>query len=172
MIFFMKNPDLDLIEHKKLTDNSLDNLPIQTSWGKVKHLITNKLFMLASFSVCVAFFVVVGIQFWGTSYMIITMDLDPHNAMITYAFITITAPILGLIFSGFVLDSLGGYKGSNRITALKLMLFFSLLCLIISVPTSYIYNVFLFAPLLWMEIFLGACTIPAGVGIVVDSVST
>ena len=160
-----------MFEHKKLNDASADIPPQDlTAWAQVKLLLTNKIFMFACFTVCTAFFVVIGIQFWGTSYMIITMDTSPHNAMIIYSFITITSPILGVITSGFLLDHFGGYKGKNKAIALKMMLVFSVLCVVIAIPTSFIFNVFMFGPLLWLEIFCGACNIPAGIGIVVDSV--
>jgi len=158
-----------MFEHKKLNDSS-PALPIQNAWQQIKQLISNKLFLFACFCVCTAFFVVIGIQFWGTSYMIITMDTSPHNAMILYSFITITAPILGVITSGFLLDHLGGYKGNNKNIALKMMLACSIICLLIAIPTCFVFNIFLFGPLLWLEIFFGACNIPAGIGIVVDSV--
>lgn len=169
ILYFINNSDLDMFEHK----TNIESVPIHpklTAWAQVKQLICNNIFMCASFLVCISFFVVVGIQFWGTSYMIITMDTSPHNAMIIYAFITITAPILGVVASGFVVDYLGGYKGANRLVALKMIFAFSVLCVLISVPLSFIYNVFLFAPLLWLQIFFGGCNIPAGIGIVVDSV--
>lgn len=169
----MKNSDLDMFEHQRLSEElPAEEVPLArpTSLAQMKQLLTNKIFMLASFTVCVAFFVVVGIQFWGTSYMILTMDVSPHNAMITYAFITITAPILGVVFSGFIMDCLGGYKGNNRNIALKVMLACTVVSMIIAIPTSFVYNIFLFAPLLWLEIFCGACNVPPGIGIVVDSV--
>ena len=172
ILFFVKNSDLDMFEHKRLNESSPAALPPQdlTAWTQVKLLLTNKVFMFACFTVCTAFFVVIGIQFWGTSYMIITMNTSPHNAMIIYSFITITAPILGVITSGFLLDHFGGYRGTNKGVALKMMLVNSILCVLIAIPTSFVFNIFLFGPLLWLEIFCGACNIPAGIGIVVDSV--
>lgn len=126
--------------------------------------------MLSSFCVCIAFFVVIGIQFWGTSYMITTMNASPHNAMITYSFVTITSPILGLITSGYILDHLGGYKGNNKFVTLKMQLTFSIICVGLAVPLSMVYDLFWFGPLLWLQIFFGACNVPAGIGMVIDSV--
>ena len=175
ILFFANNSDIDILEHQKVNENTpLRKGPPsnQSAWSLIRQLLSNKLFMLASFCVCVCFFVVVGIQFWGTSYMIITMNASPDNAMIIYSFITITAPILGVITSGFILDHLGGYKGNNKMVALKMMFVVSTICLLISVPISFVYNIVLFGPLLWLQIFFGACNIPAGIGIVVDSVDS
>ena len=157
-----------MFEHKNRGE--ICEIPLPTAWTQISLLLRNPIFMCASFCVCTAFFVVVGIQFWGTSYMIITMGASPNNAMITYSFVTITAPILGVITSGFLLDHLGGYRGENRGVAIKMMFGVSLVCAALSVPISFVYNLFMFGPLLWLEIFFGACNIPAGIGIVVDSV--
>ncbi len=130
----------------------------------------NEVFLLSSFSVCIAFFVVYGIQFWGTAYMIKTMNITPYSAMITYFLVTITAPVGGVLFGGYLLDQMGGYKGENKMVALKMCLFFSICCVLIAVPAGFIYNIYCFAPLLWLEIFFGASVIPPGTGLVVDSV--
>ena len=126
---------------------------------------------MASFCVCTAFFVVVGIQFWGTSYMILTIGVSSNDAMVAYSFITITAPILGLIVSGFLLDYMGGYKGANKVKAMKLMFAFTMLSFIVTIPTCLVSTFGIFVPLLWLEIFFGACNIPARIGIVMDSVN-
>jgi len=168
IVYFLRNSDLDMFEHKQ--NGKISDIPLPKTWNQIGLLLRNPIFMCASFCVCTAFFIVVGIQFWGTSYMIITMEASPNNAMITYSFVTITAPLLGVITSGFLLDHLGGYRGNNKLVAMKMMMVFCLLCAAISIPISFVYNLFMFGPLLWLEIFFGACNIPAGIGIVVDSV--
>jgi hypothetical protein len=133
-------------------------------------LLSNKIFILSSLSVCVAYFVVIGVQFWGTSYMIATMKALPFDAMVMYSFITVTAPLSGLISSGYFMDRLGGYKKENRVVVVQTILISSAICICIAVPLGFIYNLFLFGALLWLEIFFGACNIPPGIGLVVDSV--
>ena len=141
-----------------------------TLYEQTKKLLTNEVFLLSSFSVCVAFFVVYGIQFWGTYYMIQTMGITIYEGMIMYFVVTITAPVMGVLFGGFLLDNMGGYKGENRMVALKMCMLFTFCCVCIAIPAGFVYNIWIFGPLLWLEIFFGACVIPPGTGLVVDSV--
>jgi len=90
--------------------------------------------------------------------------------MIAYFVITITAPVMGVLFGGSLLDHMGGYKGENKMIALKMCLLFSGCCVIIAVPAGFVYSIWIFGPLLWLEIFFGASVIPPGTGLVVDSV--
>lgn len=102
--------------------------------------------------------------------MIQTMNITPYEAMITYFLVTITAPVFGVLFGGYILDQMGGYKGDNKLVAVKMCLLFSTCCVLIAVPAGFVYNIYIFGPLLWLEIFFGASVIPPGTGLVVDSV--
>jgi len=176
LVYFQSftNLDIDIIEYKlciQNVENPAELVEEEPSlWQQTKKLITNEVFLLSSFSVCVAFFVVYGIQFWGTYYMIQTMDITIYEAMIAYFVITITAPVMGVLFGGSLLDHMGGYKGENKMIALKMCLLFSGCCVIIAVPAGFVYSIWIFGPLLWLEIFFGASVIPPGTGLVVDSV--
>ena len=169
-----KNVDIDIIEYKMCIQNAENPNQIveeeESLWQQTKKLCSNEVFLLSSFAVCVAFFVVYGIQFWGTAYMIQTMDISVYEAMIAYFLITITAPVMGVVFGGRLLDHMGGYKGENKLVALKMTLLFSGCCVAIAVPAGFVYNIYIFGPLLWLEIFFGASVIPPGTGLVVDSV--
>ena len=187
--FFVKNEDLDIfcskqleitsqteIKEAKNSDVPVDNSP--DSPGKklqtISHfrvLITNYMYVLGVCTNCVAFFVVFGLQFWGTLYIINILDSDPTTAMIAYSCITITAPFLGVFLGGFISDRCGGYKGKQVSTALKLCLGFSLLASVIGVLNGmFVFTLKLWAPLLWLQIFFGACMIPPGSGVIVNSV--
>lgn len=175
LIYFQsfKNVELDIIEFKlqmQSVEGGEDLANGESLWAQTKKVLSNEFFLLSSFSVCVAFFVVYGIQFWGTYYMIQTMDITGYGAMIAYFIITITAPVMGVLFGGHLLDQMGGYKGENKLCALKMCLLFSTCCVIIAIPAGFVYQVYIFAPLLWLEIFFGASVIPPGTGLVVDSV--
>lgn len=170
-----KNVEIDIIEYKlQMQSNEANedflNNEENSLWSQTKKVLSNEVFLLSSFAICVAFFVVYGIQFWGTYYMIQTMEITGYEAMIYYFIITITAPILGVLFGGHLLDQMGGYKGDNKVCALKMCLLFTTLCVIIAIPAGFVYHVYIFAPLLWLQIFFGACVIPPGTGLVVDSV--
>jgi MFS-type transporter involved in bile tolerance (Atg22 family) len=52
---------------------------------------------------------VAGIQYWMTLYMIDGLKVDQYTVSVAYSIISITAPILGVIFGGFLAERLGGY---------------------------------------------------------------
>lgn len=182
LIPLIDDNDFDVLKAKAETTESATEIdseaPIEIKLSSFsdlikdfKVIIKNYLFMFQTMSVCVAFFVVFSIQFWGTVYINEVLEESPTNSMIIYAFLTITAPILGVFFGGFVSDKLGGYKGKNVFNTLKLCLAFSIVCVFVAIPSGFVFKAYFWAPLLWVQVFFGACNIPPSTGVVVNSVS-
>ena len=138
--------------------------------GSFRALFRNFTYILAVCTNCVAFFVVFGLQFWGTLYIIDILNEDSRTAMWTYAFITLTAPFFGVFLGGWISDRCGGYKGKRVVTALKLCMWFSLTATIIGLMLGFVFTLQAWAPMVWLQIFFGACLIPPGAGVVVNSV--
>ena len=64
---------------------------------------------------------VTGVQFWGTSYMLV--GLSAPTALVNTMFVCCagTAPTMGVFFGGWIVDYIGGYIGSSqRVSVLKL----------------------------------------------------
>ena len=114
---------------------------------------------------------VYGIQFWSTTYIIEIFQIDGTNAMVIYGCLSITSPVAGVFFGGYLNDKIGGYKGDNLINSLKLCMAFSIVSVFVGIPSCFVYEVYFWAPLIWAQIFFGACNIPGATGIVVNSVS-
>ena len=55
-------------------------------------------------SLCCLYFVVTGIQFWMTAYLIKVLDEDPTLVTIVYSLCSITAPIPGAAMGGYLAD--------------------------------------------------------------------
>lgn len=121
-------------------------------------------------SVCVAYFVVISIQFWATLYLIEILGEPPTRAMIMYGFLTITSPILGVFFGGFLSDKFGGFRKENVLNTLQLSLAFSIVCVFVAIPSGFVYKPYFWVPLVWVQVFFGACNMPASTGLVVNSV--
>lgn len=99
--------------------------------------------------------------------------------------VTITSPPMGVIFGGYVIDKLvilykknlifinflqkGGYRGVNRVSAMKCMFLFALISSILMFPSSVASLPIEFAYLMWFLLFFGACIVP-GSGITVDCI--
>jgi hypothetical protein len=54
--------------------------------------------------------VITGIQYWFSDYLITYLYIDKSTVYISFAIISITGPVLGVIVGGNVCASLGGYN--------------------------------------------------------------
>lgn len=171
VFIFLNNSDLSIKSTpKSVILEEIHEINNEDAKNDFSAVFSNFLYILAVCSNCVAFFVVFGLQFWGTIYMIDILEQDSGTAMATYVAITLTAPFFGVIFGGFLSDKFGGYKGKRALTALKLCLVFSLFATLIALAAGFVFTLVSWATLVWLQIFFGACLIPPGSGIVVNSV--
>ena len=67
-------------------------------------MIGNPIFLFTTMSLCCLYFVVTGIQFWMTAYLIKVLDEDPTLVTIVYSLCSITAPIPGAAMGGYLAD--------------------------------------------------------------------
>ena len=58
------------------------------------------------------YFVLVTIQYWATAWMIVGRGYPENDTMGWYIFVSLTGPVMGAIFGGWLIDKLGGYVGS------------------------------------------------------------
>ena len=123
---------------------------------------------------CVLFFVVSGLQFWISDYLVKVIGMSHTKVYKLYLFISLSAPISGLLFGGLVLDYFGGYQSKN---APKLILLLSFLSALVSIPISFLDNENLICLLFWALFFFGGINLikrgsllPGVTGIMLSSV--
>ncbi len=119
------------------------------------------MFIILVFAGTVLFFITTVVQFWISDYL--RKVLKVPNNLIFAAFVTtcVTAPTLGIIIGGWVVQKCGCYEGKHSITFV-----FGFACV------SSVFSVFItemdtlegFAPCLWMYFFFGAGLVPNLVG--------
>jgi hypothetical protein len=67
------------------------------------------------------YFVVSGVQFWGTSFLIVSLGAPVGIVQALFITCAATAPTLGVTFGGWIVDRHGGYKGvKQRFIALRI----------------------------------------------------
>ena len=81
-------------------------------------LLTNWVFLFVTFSLCSVFFVVTGIQFWSSAYMIKILHADKTVVMLVFTGCCLTGPIVGVTVGSYLSDANGGYKGKNLLKAI------------------------------------------------------
>ena len=73
-------------------------------------VLKNKVFLLLCVSITGLYYIVTGIQYWVTDYMISVLKEDKEVVFTTYGIVSITGPVLGVIVGGNITTSFGGFK--------------------------------------------------------------
>jgi hypothetical protein len=116
--------------------------------------------------VCCLFFIVTGIQFWISDYLQIVLKVEHHKVFIIFAFVCITAPVLGVICGGYYLKHIGGYQSKNALDAcVKISVFAALSGALLPIVDNYI----IFVTMMWLLLFFGASIVPGLIGIMISS---
>jgi MFS family permease len=140
---------------------------------QIKILSRCRVWMCVTVALAALFFVVTGIQYWITDYMVKVLNCDPHFVIIGFAITSLTGPVLGVFFGGWVIDKTGGYKdssGKSIVNALKICSIFGGLALVFSFPAAFAtdgWTVFITG---WFVLFWGGCIVPPAMGITVSTV--
>lgn len=113
------------------------------------------------------YFVVTGIQYWGTIYMTKSLHASVFRANIMFVLISGTGPIAGVYAGGRGIDHIGGYKHSTeqRCRALKMCMILGSFATSLALTLTFVSNFFLSGVLLWLVMFFGGATLPACTGI-------
>ena len=154
------DPRVDTVE--------LDNLGRYLLQAKI--VLKNKLYVTLTLGMSSIYFIVTGIQFWITKYLIEILNADQLVVNITFSLISITAPLSGVLFGGTVSDRYGGYKGRNESKALLMCVGFAIVAFIFSFPMGFLFQIFYLSVLLWTFLFFGASIIPIATGIMISTV--
>ena len=137
---------------------------------QAKTILKNKLYILITLAITSIYFIVTGIQFWITKYLIEILEVALIVVNIIFSIISITAPLSGVLFGGTISDKYGGYKGKNETKALQMCSAFGLLTLFFGIPLGFMFRIIYLSVLLWAFLFFGAAIIPIATGIMISCV--
>lgn len=133
-------------------------------------VIRNVQYTLPLLSLCTLYFVVTGLQMWATSYLRgPPVHADLNVIIAAFGFCSATAPVLGVVFGGWVVDRLGGYKGRKHVVAGAATGFGVIACAA-SIASLAVDNIGVFAFFIWVVLFFGGAIVPCGVGLCIGSV--
>jgi MFS family permease len=155
-----KDPRIDAVETSNLKQYC----------NQVYIVMSNPLYMTTTMALCSIYFIVTGIQFWMTNYLIDILGNDPILVIAIFSIVSITAPLGGVIVGGTFADAYGGYRGKNTLKALKLCSAFGVIAFIFAFPIGFLYSMIYITVLLWTFLFFGAAIVPVSTGIMVSSV--
>lgn len=88
-------------------------------------LLNNKVYTYLVLAMAALYFTVTGVQFWGTSYLLLALGAPRPLVNSLFIACAASAPTSGVFFGGWAIDRCGGYKGATqRVVALELCLIF------------------------------------------------
>jgi MFS family permease len=150
--------------------DSIETSNLGRYFFQAKTVLTTPLYASITLGMCGIYFIVTGIQFWMTKYLIEILDLEPLLVNIIFSGISITAPLSGVLVGGTISDKYGGYKGKNVIKAIKMCIAFGLVSFVFAFPMGFLFQFIYLSVLLWTFLFFGAAIIPIGTGIMISAV--
>lgn len=145
----------------------MDEIDQTTLWDKVKLIMSNKPWVLICAGITLLYYIVTGIQYWISDYMITTLKVNDSTVFISYATISVTGPVIGIVFGGNITTYLGGYTSK---LVLKTALWVAISCALVALPIPFINNFIVFCVLLWFLLFFGGSVLPCLTGIMLNTV--
>jgi len=133
----------------------------------LQSIFGNNLFMTTMLAIGTIYFVVTGIQFWISDYLITVLKAPEEKVFMIFAFVSITAPTLGVIFGGKLSHRLGGYTGRH---ALLFCVIWAALGSIIAIPIPFLNSLLSVTVFLWLEFFIGGVILPTLTGFMISSI--
>jgi len=139
----------------------------------VKKLLRNPTYMFTCFALAALFFVVTGIQFWVTSYLVDVLGAPKDRVVASFAIVSITAPILGVAIGAAFVDKLGGYEGPTGIArTLKICAVFATIASMAALSTCFVppsESAFVsVVSLISVTLFFGGGVIPSATGVLLE----
>ena len=120
-------------------------------------LIKNKSYISTMFGISCSLFVITGMQFWVSDYMQEVIHLESSDTYIIYAIVSISAPTLGVLTGGFLIQYLGGYTDEKALNACCKLTFIGFLCASILPVFN---NPIIFVIFMWLMLFFESSVTP------------
>ena len=169
----INNPSMVFSFNSRRHDPRIDSIEISNLgryFWQTKRILSNPLYITITLGMTSLYFIVTGIQFWITKYLVEILNTDPLIVNIIFSLISITAPLFGVLFGGTITDKYGGYKGRNESKALQMCVAFGLVSFVFAFPMGFLFQIIYLSILLWTFLFFGATMIPIGTGVMISSV--
>jgi MFS family permease len=138
-------------------------------------LIKSPLYMLLTLALCGLYFTVTGIQYWITDYLEQVIGAPKDKVLTAFAITSCTAPAMGVVFGGWLVDRMGGYKdesGEAVCTALKVCSWFGVGALAAAIPAALLQNFSWVVGSIWVVLFCGGALLPSATGVCMNAVDT
>jgi len=165
------SPRMSMLEASILEEEFIEVYEQGAFSDGVYELLHIPVFCLIVFGLTTVYFVVTGVQYWSTIFMIKSLHVSKYLVNALFVVVSGTGPILGVFFGGWLIDRYGGYIGvEQRAKALGICMILGLIAFAISAVTTFFDDVYITAGFLWLLLFFGGAILPACTGIFISVV--
>ena len=156
------NLNSSFFEEINISDNkSSIKMKIKNFWNNVLKLIKQKVYIFCVLAVAVFNFISTAIQYWVSDHLSKVMKFEENEIFICFVITCVTAPALGVISGGYVVQKIGGYEVKK---AILICLLFSIIASINGIFIIIPENILGFSIVLWIYLFFGGAIIPNLIG--------
>jgi hypothetical protein len=143
----------------------------RTLYDQVLLLLRNHVFVYTVLGLTALFFVVTGIQFWVTPYLVLDLEQPVGYVGLAFIFASATGPTCGVLFGGYIVDRNGGYKGTQQTAiALRICLVFVAIAVSCCILCIFAKTLLLVIAFIWLTLFFGGALVPPATGILMSCV--
>jgi len=168
-IGFMRCKDEEIEKQSQAEKTSFqgDDFNLVAQFRRYSFVLFNPLFLTITMGLVTLFYVASGIMFWVTSYMTFRFGGPSKVLLIGGLFMLTgtTAPVLGALTGGAIIDAMGGYKGRKYLRRSLIFMFGCALVGSIFIKfEAFMDNIYLFTLCIWAILFFGGCIVAPGSG--------
>ena len=150
-IFYVKEHELKMSIKEKIKD----------FFGKMKKVLKVKTYVFCVLAVCVLNFISTAIQYWVSDYFKNVLKFDEDSVFICFVITCVTAPTLGIIVGGCIVQKYGGYESKKSIF---FVLGFGIICASDAILITFQKTIIGYSIVLWIFLFFGGAMVPNLIG--------
>lgn len=127
----------------------------------VKLLFKEKVYVFAVIAVAILNFISTAIQYWVSDHLKKVMKFDEDQIFICFVITCVTAPTLGVISGGYIVQKFGGYESKKSIV---FCFVFGIIAGLDAILILFQENIIGFSIVLWIFLFFGGAIVPNMIG--------
>uniref|UniRef100_A0A7S1FN67 Major facilitator superfamily (MFS) profile domain-containing protein n=1 Tax=Corethron hystrix TaxID=216773 RepID=A0A7S1FN67_9STRA len=173
LISQLESQTISHLESQTVINLGNDGPVLYTAKEAFSDLLQCRIWLWLTFSLSGLYWVVTGIQFWITKYLLEILNGHPQAVTYGFAITSLTGPVSGVFFGGKVIDALGGYKddtGEAVVSTLRVCCLFGVGATVFAALSALLMNFWSVLIMIWFVLFFGGALLPAATGISISAV--
>mmetsp|Transcript_45104 Transcript_45104/g.111844 ORF Transcript_45104/g.111844 Transcript_45104/m.111844 type:complete len:607 (+) Transcript_45104:76-1896(+) len=164
----LASPGRKRSEQSEKSEKTADRGEHLSGWQMAKELWRSKVYVYVLLCLTSIFFVVSGIQYWVTILLTSYFRMDPGTVVMTFALVSATGPLLGVLAGGWLVDRVGGY--SNHVRCLRVLANYTVVGVALAAAICVVESALVVVILIWLLLFVGGAVLAPATGVLLTAV--